>query len=94
MKVWFRDCLEQLTMSQKISVAIAILHQDNQFLMQLRDEVKYRHPYTCRHTFISHALSVGVEPVKVAELVGHSVKVLYERYAADISGGLVMPDLF
>ena len=30
--------------------------------------VKYRHPYTCRHTFISHALSVGVEPVKVAEL--------------------------
>ena len=26
-------------MSQKISVAIAILHQDNQFLMQLRDDI-------------------------------------------------------
>ena len=26
-------------MSQKISVAIAILHQDNQFLMQLRDNI-------------------------------------------------------
>jgi integrase len=54
--------------------------------------VKYRHPYNCRHTFISHSLYMGMAPVKLAEITGHDVKVLLERYAADVSGGLEAVD--
>ena len=50
--------------------------------------IEYRTPYNCRHTFISHSLERGMAPVTLAEIVGNSVKVLLERYAADVSGGL------
>jgi integrase len=56
--------------------------------------VKYRHPYNCRHTFISHALGRGIPPMAIAEMTGHDPKVLFSRYAADISGGVQVPDLF
>jgi integrase len=57
-------------------------------------KVSYRHPYNCRHTYISHALAAGCQPMAVAEMVGHDPKVLFSRYAADIGGGLQAPDLF
>ena len=50
--------------------------------------IEYRKPYNCRHTFISHSLERGMLPVTLAEIVGNSVKVLLERYAADVNGGL------
>jgi integrase len=56
--------------------------------------VEYRHPYNCRHTFISHALHSGVSPMAIAEMVGHDPEVLFKRYAADIQGGLALPVLF
>jgi integrase len=56
--------------------------------------VSYRHPYICRHTFISHALAAGLKPMAIAEMTGHDPKVLFSRYAANIGGGLQAPDLF
>jgi len=55
--------------------------------------VEYRHPYTCRHTMISHALAKGLPPMTIAEMVGHDPEVLFKHYAADIHGGLQLPDL-
>jgi integrase len=57
-------------------------------------QVAYRHPYNCRHTYISHALAAGCKPMAIAEMTGHDPKVLFSRYAADIGGGLQAPDLF
>jgi integrase len=47
--------------------------------------VPYRTPYNTRHTAISHALENGANPVDVAAQTGHSLKTLYERYAAVIA---------
>jgi len=60
----------------------------------LTAKVPYRHPYNCRHTYISHALAAGCKPMAIAEMTGHDPKVLFSRYAADIGGGLQAPDLF
>jgi integrase len=56
--------------------------------------VDYRKPYVSRHTFISHALSQGANPVTIAQMTGHDVETLYKHYAADVSGGLQCPDIF
>lgn len=55
--------------------------------------VRYRSPYNCRHTFISHCLEVGMNPVKVAAITGHDVKVLLSHYAGLIDKP-VIPELF
>jgi integrase len=44
-------------------------------------EVPYRSPYSCRHTFISHCLNMGMNPVKIAAITGHDVKTLLTHYA-------------
>jgi integrase len=53
--------------------------------------VPYRYPYTCRHTFISHALNQGTNFLKVADIAGHDPKVMLDRYASSI-GELEAPD--
>lgn len=55
--------------------------------------VDYRYPYNTRHTMISHSLAKGMNPVTIAEMVGHDPEVLFKHYAADIQGGLQLPDL-
>ncbi|MGF1492106.1 MAG: tyrosine-type recombinase/integrase [Microcoleaceae cyanobacterium] len=55
--------------------------------------IEYRKPYTTRHTFISHALERGMNPVLVAELTGHDVRTLYEEYAGCIESRPRLPDL-
>jgi integrase len=55
--------------------------------------VTYRHPYSARHTFISHALAKGIKPVTVAEMTGHDPQVLFKHYASDIDSGLQLPDI-
>lgn len=55
--------------------------------------VAYRHPYSTRHTFISHALAKGVKPVTVAEMTGHDPQVLFKHYASVIDNGLRLPDI-
>ena len=54
--------------------------------------IPYRKPYNTRHTFISHALESGMNPVMVAELTGHDVKTLYENYAGCIESRPRLPD--
>jgi integrase len=56
--------------------------------------VEYRHPYSCRHTFICHALDMGVKPMAIAEMTGHEPQVLFKHYASSINGGAELPDLF
>ena len=55
--------------------------------------VSYRKPYNTRHTFISHALAGGLNPMTIAQMAGHDPEVLFSNYAADIQGGLQLPDI-
>jgi integrase len=56
--------------------------------------VSYRKPYNTRHTFISHALASGMNPMTIAQMAGHDPEVLFANYAADIQGGLQLPDIW
>lgn len=48
-------------------------------------QIPYREPYTTRHTFISHALAQGMNPLEVAALTGHDVATLFKHYAGLIN---------
>jgi integrase len=56
-------------------------------------EVSYRKPSNTRHTFCSHALEAGLNPVTVASITGHDPKVLFDRYAGLI-GKPQAPEIF
>jgi integrase len=56
--------------------------------------IEYRKPYTCRATFVSHALDAGINPVDIAELTGHNVRTLYEHYAGSIRSRPKLPELY
>lgn len=51
--------------------------------------IEYRKPYNTRHTFISHCLEKGINPVNVAAMCGNSTRVIYQHYA----GSLHNPEL-
>lgn len=55
--------------------------------------VTYRKPYNTRHTFISHALAQGINPMAIAQTTGHDPDVMFKHYAADIQGGLQLPEI-
>jgi integrase len=55
--------------------------------------VNYRSPYTTRHTFVSHAIAQEVKPMAIAQITGHEPETLFRHYAADISGGLTLPNI-
>lgn len=55
--------------------------------------VPYRKPYNTRHTFISHALESGMNPVAVASITGHDLEVLCKHYAGLINKP-VIPDMW
>jgi integrase len=57
-------------------------------------KVPYRKPYNTRHTFISHCLAAGMNPMLVAQLTGHDPQVLFEHYAASIESSPSIPSLF
>lgn len=58
-----------------------------------RLEIDYRKPYITRHTLISHALDLGMNPVAVAQLTGHDVQVLYQNYAGNVNSRPRLPEL-
>lgn len=47
--------------------------------------VEYRKPSNTRHSFCSHALEQGMNPVTVASITGHDPKVLFDHYAGLIN---------
>ena len=55
--------------------------------------IPYRKPYNCRHTFISHCLQSDMNPVVVAQITGHDVRVLYKHYAGVVTS-LSLPEMF
>jgi integrase len=55
--------------------------------------VTYRKPSNTRHTFCSHALEGGLNPVTLANITGHDPKVLFDRYAGLI-GKPEAPEIF
>ena len=56
--------------------------------------VEYRKPYNTRHTFISHCLEAGMNPVLVAQITGHNVQTLYLNYAGVVPSRPTLPELF
>jgi integrase len=46
---------------------------------------RYRHPYQCRHTFITQCLEAGVPILQVAKWVGNSPTVIMQHYAGILS---------
>jgi integrase len=55
--------------------------------------INYRRPYITRHTLISHALDLGMNPVEVAQLTGHDVETLYKNYAGNVNSRPRLPEL-
>ena len=55
--------------------------------------IDYRKPYTTRHTLISHALDMDMNPVALAQLTGHDVETLYENYAGVVNSRPQLPEL-
>jgi integrase len=55
--------------------------------------VEYRKPYNTRHTFISHALDKGINPLKVSHITGHDLETMFKNYAAHIEGIADLPDI-
>lgn len=55
--------------------------------------VEYRKPSNTRHSFCSHALEQGMNPVTVASITGHDPKVLFDHYAGLINKPEV-PEIF
>lgn len=51
-----------------------------------RAAVRYRRPYTLRHTYASRALSAGVEPSWLAEQMGDRIETVLRHYARWIGG--------
>ncbi len=56
--------------------------------------VEYRSPYNTRHTFISHCLQNGMNPVVVAQITGHDIQTMYDRYVGCVVDTSILPDLF
>jgi integrase len=46
---------------------------------------RYRHPYQCRHTFITQCLEAGVPVPQVAKWVGNSSTIIMQHYAGILS---------
>lgn len=44
-------------------------------------EVRYRIPYTCRHTRASELLTAGIEPAFAAKQMGHTLEMFFRTYA-------------
>ena len=47
-----------------------------------RLQVPYRKPYVARHSFVSWNLMIGRNPVRLAQLHGHSLVTMLSTYAA------------
>lgn len=46
-----------------------------------RARLRYRDPYTCRHTRAAELLSIGISPPDAAMQLGHSVQMFLETYS-------------
>ena len=56
-------------------------------------DIPYRTVYNTRHTFISHALEQGMNPVVIAQITGHDVNVLFNHYAGSLHNKPMLPDI-
>lgn len=56
--------------------------------------VDYRKLYNTRHTFISHCLTQGMNPILVAQITGHDLKTMYAHYAGFIKEDPQVPELY
>lgn len=52
---------------------------------RLRNVIRYRPPYTMRHTFICNCLRKGIPVPTVAQWVGNSPEIIWKHYATYIS---------
>jgi integrase len=55
--------------------------------------IEYRSPYNLRHTAASQLLANKVDPIKVAEHLGHSKRVLLDTYAHAIGNECLFVDI-
>jgi integrase len=56
-------------------------------------QIEYRSPYNLRHTAASHLLANKVNPIAVAEQLGHSKRVLLDTYAHAIDRECLFVDI-
>ncbi|MDX2244568.1 MAG: tyrosine-type recombinase/integrase [Leptolyngbyaceae cyanobacterium bins.302] len=61
--------------------------------MLKRLSIPYRKFYNTRHTYISHVLQAGMNPILVAEIAGHDVETLLRCYAGVVSHRLSLPEI-
>lgn len=51
-------------------------------------QIRYRRPYTMRHTYATRMLEAGMTPAYCARQLGHSVEIFLTTYARWIDGDL------
>jgi integrase len=56
-------------------------------------QIEYRSPYNLRHSTASHLIDNGANPIAVAELLGHSKRVLLDTYAHAIGQECIFVDI-
>jgi integrase len=56
-------------------------------------QIEYRSPYNLRHTVASHLLANKINPIAVAEQLGHSKRVLFDTYAHAIGQECIFVDI-
>ncbi len=56
--------------------------------------IEYRKPYSCRHTFISHALQSGIPAVTIARITGHDLETLFTYYAGFLKTDVQLPTIY
>lgn len=56
--------------------------------------IEYRKPYSCRHTFISHALKSGIPPTTIARITGHDMETLFTYYAGFLKTDVQLPTIY
>ena len=59
-----------------------------------RLEIDYRSPRNTRHSLVSHALELGMSPLEVSQLTGHSTRVLHQHYAGLVKSSPALPEVF
>lgn len=55
--------------------------------------ISYRPPKNTRHSFVSHSLDRGMNPLEIGAITGHSQKTLHERYSGLIKSSPSLPEV-
>jgi len=78
----------QRTIERHSNISVRFLRKNLSFILG----IDYRKPYATTHSAATHALAV-MSAGEVAEMTGHSIRVLLKDYAGSIANNRTLPEL-